>query len=224
MTEPVRPLEALKRYDLVLTGSGYYTSNEMERSDDGEWVRFDELAALLQAAAPPAPTAEHQETKHVEEVGSLSEAHRADADAGQVEAGGGDSGKDQRRGHGAGDHQSGGGAFDVRATCWIVTDYEGGGIRGVFQSQRDAEAEIAAICADHEDLTRKDFIIGTYRVRSSAATPERVSEGKEPAVPYTTPCVVAWPHTPLQFDWQCAVCGKLIAAASPAVEPREEPR
>jgi hypothetical protein len=46
--------------------------------------------------------------------------------------------------------------------CWIVTDYEGGGIRGIFQSQRDAEAEIAAICADHEDLAR------------------RVSEGKEP--------------------------------------------
>jgi hypothetical protein len=54
------------------------------------------------------------------------------------------------------------------------------------------------------------------------APSERVSEGKEP-VPHTTPCTVAWLHTPLQFDWQCAVCGKFIAAARPAVEPREEP-
>lgn len=53
---------------------------------------------------------------------------------------------------------------------WIVTEYDGGGIRGVFLSQRDAETEIAAIRSEHPDLTRSDFVIQVQRVRAALAS------------------------------------------------------
>lgn len=48
---------------------------------------------------------------------------------------------------------------------WIVTDYDGGGVRGVFASGLDAEAEIASICNEHYDLTRSDFVFSVHRIR-----------------------------------------------------------
>lgn len=55
--EPQRPAPAnLKRYDLVEYG-GYYRDHHMEASDDGEWVRFDDVAAdLLALRAAPQET------------------------------------------------------------------------------------------------------------------------------------------------------------------------
>lgn len=57
-------------------------------------------------------------------------------------------------------------------------------------------------------------------------------DGAEPALReqlvkhnYLTPCTVAWPHAPLAFDYECAVCGKLIEAvlASSQSAEKEKP-
>jgi hypothetical protein len=55
-------------------------------------------------------------------------------------------------------------------TVWTVTEYDGGGIRGVFATEADAKAEIVAICTEHTDLTRADFCVSTYRVRPGGPT------------------------------------------------------
>lgn len=49
--DPVSP-EPLKRYDLIQTNLAYTTDHEMERSDDGEWVRYEDIAHLV---PPPDP-------------------------------------------------------------------------------------------------------------------------------------------------------------------------
>lgn len=43
-----------QRYDLVQVNACYTTDHEMERSDDGEWVRFEDVqsAGLSEAPAP----------------------------------------------------------------------------------------------------------------------------------------------------------------------------
>jgi hypothetical protein len=51
----------VKRYDLVQVNACYTTDHEMELSEDGEWVRFEDVVASV-PAAPPAPTAERIET------------------------------------------------------------------------------------------------------------------------------------------------------------------
>jgi hypothetical protein len=55
MTEPVRPLEALKHISEIATEG--YSATEMDGFDQ---IRAIADVALLQAAAPPAPTAEPQ--------------------------------------------------------------------------------------------------------------------------------------------------------------------
>lgn len=63
----------MKRYDLMQVTSAYQTDHQMESSDDGEWVRYDDVeadVARLRAAAPspvtPTPeTAEMIATKIV---------------------------------------------------------------------------------------------------------------------------------------------------------------
>jgi hypothetical protein len=39
----------IRRYDLLQVNSAYTTDHEMERSDDGEWVRFEDVEAALAA-------------------------------------------------------------------------------------------------------------------------------------------------------------------------------
>ncbi len=58
--------------------------------------------------------------------------------------------------------------FEAETEVWIVTEFAGGGIRGVFLSQPDAEAEIEAIRTEHPDLKRSDFVIRVERIRSAA--------------------------------------------------------
>jgi len=41
----------MKRYDLIQTTIAYSSDHEMELSDDGEWVRYEDVEALLRAAA-----------------------------------------------------------------------------------------------------------------------------------------------------------------------------
>ena len=36
----------LKRYDLMQVNVAYTTDHEMERSDDGEWVRYEDIEQL----------------------------------------------------------------------------------------------------------------------------------------------------------------------------------
>lgn len=43
----------MKRYDLVQTTSGYTSDHEMQRSDDGEWVRFEEIETGNPASREP---------------------------------------------------------------------------------------------------------------------------------------------------------------------------
>ncbi len=47
----------MKRFDLVQVNSAYTTDHEMEPSDDGEWVRFEDVAAVTshpqEAETPP---------------------------------------------------------------------------------------------------------------------------------------------------------------------------
>ena len=50
---------------------------------------------------------------------------------------------------------------------WIVCEFGGGGIRGVYPSQVAAEAGIQAIQADHPDLQRPDFVVQVERIRCS---------------------------------------------------------
>ena len=57
----------------------------------------------------------------------------------------------------------------VYDNVWIVTEFDSRRIRGVFRSQADAEAGIAAISAEHPDLTRADFVIEVQRVRAIGA-------------------------------------------------------
>jgi hypothetical protein len=66
---------------------------------------------------------------------------------------------------------------------WILTEHHGGGIRGAFRSQGDADAEIAAIRREHPDLTRTDFVVQVERVRPPATA---------------APAACAWPgcHQP----------------------------
>jgi hypothetical protein len=47
---------------------------------------------------------------------------------------------------------------------WIVTDFESGGIRGVFSSQADAETCIADICTQRVDVGRQDFTVQVHRI------------------------------------------------------------
>jgi hypothetical protein len=51
MTEPVRPLEALKIAEAIVRGHEHFCAK----------LRDAIVAALLQAAAPPAPTAEPEQ-------------------------------------------------------------------------------------------------------------------------------------------------------------------
>jgi hypothetical protein len=51
----------------------------------------------------------------------------------------------------------------AQAEVWIVR--QGDGLRGVHRSQRGAEDEIAAICREHPDLSRRDFIVQVERIR-----------------------------------------------------------
>ena len=38
----------MQRYDLVaVTYQGYYTDHEMEKYDEGEWVKYDDAAARI---------------------------------------------------------------------------------------------------------------------------------------------------------------------------------
>jgi hypothetical protein len=48
----------LKRYDLETVQACGVEVTTMERADEGKWVHYKDVEALLQAAAPPAPTAE----------------------------------------------------------------------------------------------------------------------------------------------------------------------
>lgn len=106
----------------------------------------------------------------------------------------------------------------VRTELWLVAEYEGGGIRGVFMSQRDAEDEIAAICSEHQDLTRDDFIIEVHRVRgvpSTAAVP-LVS-----AQPHELPPFHIDPPTAEEMN-ELDECSFDEAAAVPLVEARPQ--
>jgi hypothetical protein len=47
-------IRALPRYDLVEYG-GYYRDHQMDRADDGEWVKFEALARLLGDPAQEQP-------------------------------------------------------------------------------------------------------------------------------------------------------------------------
>jgi hypothetical protein len=48
---------------------------------------------------------------------------------------------------------------------WILRQYADGGVRGVFASQVGAQAEIKAICDEHPDLRRQDFVLQVERIR-----------------------------------------------------------
>lgn len=37
----------MKRYDLTQTNVAYTTDHEMELSDDGEWVRYEDVEAIM---------------------------------------------------------------------------------------------------------------------------------------------------------------------------------
>jgi len=37
----------MKRYDLIIKGSHYYTSNEMESSVDGKWIRYEDVEPFM---------------------------------------------------------------------------------------------------------------------------------------------------------------------------------
>ncbi len=86
---------------------------------------------------------------------------------------------------------------------WIVTEYDGGGIRGLFISQTDAEAEIAAIRAEYPDLTRSDFSIQVHRVRRLAA-----SASSSTARPNRFDCSTCGPAIAVDEDGCCRTCGR----------------
>ena len=55
---------------------------------------------------------------------------------------------------------------------WIVTEYDGGGIRGLYASQSDAELAIEGIRWAHPDLTRSDFVIQVHRLPEAILSPQ----------------------------------------------------
>ncbi len=61
---------------------------------------------------------------------------------------------------------------------WIVAEYVGRAIRGVFQSWVDAEAHITAIRAEYPDFTRRDFIIEVHRIGPVASHPPPTPEAR----------------------------------------------
>ncbi len=66
---------------------------------------------------------------------------------------------------------------------YIVTHYPKGGLRGIHDSQAGAEAEIAELCREYPDYTRRDFSIVCDRIRPnppSGASPQ--AETSEPSV------------------------------------------
>jgi hypothetical protein len=101
---------------------------------------------------------------------------------------------------------------------WVVTEYDGGGIRGIFSSQRAAESEIAAICAEHPDLTRSDFIIEVQRVRPAASLQAEPSKRCEHAW-------TAWhgvgdlPNGVIVAERHCGLCRIYESREIPIQEP-----
>lgn len=59
-------------------------------------------------------------------------------------------------------------AAQAQQDMWIVTDFDGGGIRGIFRTQDAATAEIAAVIREHPDLSRRDFVIQVERIRDAS--------------------------------------------------------
>jgi hypothetical protein len=57
-------------------------------------------------------------------------------------------------------------AGSAERKVWIVYQFNVGWIRGVFQNQADAEAEIGSICATYRSLGRQDFIVQVERIRT----------------------------------------------------------
>lgn len=53
---------ALTRYDLVTNGQHYYTIQEMEPADLGDWVRYEDIEPLLASPSLPSPAWQAIET------------------------------------------------------------------------------------------------------------------------------------------------------------------
>ncbi len=60
-------IEALPRYDLVEYG-GYYRDHQMDKADDGEWMRADDVLAALVGAEPPKETRDDMRVIHSSEI------------------------------------------------------------------------------------------------------------------------------------------------------------
>ena len=56
--------EALKRYDLVTNYRCGSSIEEMEPSDDGEWVRYEQVADRLTSRVDPVPPPPHQDKQN----------------------------------------------------------------------------------------------------------------------------------------------------------------
>ncbi len=212
MTEPVRPLEALMS---LVKQWREYADRQSAIYASGIYVCADELSALLQAAAPPAPTAELSELKQKVTTMRIAAQERIRDDAWRwphvqpnvLES-----------------------VIGAIGEISVVEAREG-------LARLESEAAPPAPTAERQVaelewvLKRAEEIVGYEHGRDaayaftqawgelpkelSAAPPERVSEGK----PWCQICGVEL------TGFYCDTCHAALvdSTSGPAVEPREEP-